>query len=356
MKRWIGSMIACGIAGAVIWPFATAPARSGAVLPNGWILRAPSGPMTETDTMPQGAAASPDGRRLAVLDGGFNTPSLRLYAIPSLEQVAEISLPDAFGRPVWLDGHHVLAAGASADVLFDIDVDNRVTRTIALPRHSYPVAIAFDGKRVAVGTDGDLSVRVGDISTIANSRPVRVGGHIGGLAFDGDGTLFAANSSGHDVIAVDSTQRARRIATGLHPSALLCVGATLYVAQSDDDSIGVYDTATGRRIASIPMSPPGFEGLDGSSPNALARAGTAVLASLGAANQIVELRNRVVVARIAAGWYPTDVVPLGEKLYIIDGKGEGTTPNPYFDPKSSGSYDYVAALQYGSIRDRKSTR
>jgi hypothetical protein len=37
-------------------------------------------------------------------------------------------------------------------------------------------------------------------------------------------------------------------------------------------------------------------------------------------------------------------------LYIIDGKGEGAPPNPHFDAKGKGYLEYVAALQYGSIR------
>jgi len=37
------------------------------VLPNGWEIHQPPRLMTYTDTMPQGAAASPDGKTLAVV-------------------------------------------------------------------------------------------------------------------------------------------------------------------------------------------------------------------------------------------------------------------------------------------------
>jgi hypothetical protein len=44
------------------------------------------------------------------------------------------------------------------------------------------------------------------------------------------------------------------------------------------------------------------------------------------------------------------VVPFGDKLYVIDGKGEGTKPNLDFDVMSRSFHDYVASIEYGSIR------
>jgi DNA-binding beta-propeller fold protein YncE len=321
-----------------------------AILPNGWVIHPPAGPMTYTDTMPQGAAVSPDGKRLAVVEAGYNHPSLRLYSLPNLEQLAEIPLADAFGRPVWLDGSHVLVAGASADAIYNIDVDTQLPATIKMPAHSNPVALALDGTQFAVATDGDTSVRIGALDAIASAKPIRIGGHIGGLA-SANGTVFAADSSASAVVAIDGTTLAtRRIATGLHPSDLLVFNGALYVAQTDDDSVGVYDATTGRRRARIDMGTTAMRGLDGFSPNALAKSGDAIFVSLGAANTVAVVRNNAVVQRIAAGWYPTDVIPVGHVLYIINGKGEESPPNPHFIAQAKGYFDYIATLQYGSIR------
>lgn len=319
-------------------------------LPNGWVIQSPAGAITETDTLPQGAAASPDGRRLAVVESGFNTPSLRIYAVPDLEQLAEIPLAGAFGRPVWLDASRVLVAGANADAIFAIDVDREAVQAYKMPAKSYPVAVASDGSQIAVATDGDTSVRIGSLPEIAAATPIRIGGHIGGLTC-ASGTVFASNSSARAVVAISSaTLATRRIVTGLHPTALLAVDGALYVAQSDDDSVGVYDEADGTRRARIDVGTPDLRGLDGLSPNALARSGDSIFVSLGAANAVAVLRHGAIVQRIAAGWYPTDMVPIGHMLYIIDGKGEGSPPNPRFDPKGKSFFDYIAALQYGSIR------
>jgi len=324
------------------------------VLPSGWTIPRPQGMMTETGTMPQGAAASPDGTALAVVESGFNPPALGLYRTVDLKQLASIALKGAFGRPVWLSQRHVLVAGANADALFDVDLVTRTVRAIAMPNHSYPAAVAtIDGRIFAVATDGDASVRIGTLTNLPKAKPVHVGGHIGGLAFTPDGkTIFVSNRASDYVAAIDTATLAeRRIRTGLHPSGLLVTGGTLYVAESDADSVGVYDVASMKRLAGVFVGDRSAGGrLAGVSPNALAAKGDTIFVSLGAANSIGVIRNGRLVGRIAAGWYPTDIVPVGNRLYIVNGKGEGTRPNPYLSRLSSNYYDYVAAIEYGSIR------
>ena len=51
----------------------------GSVLPNGWILERPQGLVIQTGTLPQGAAVSPGGTMLAVVESGYNSPALGLY-------------------------------------------------------------------------------------------------------------------------------------------------------------------------------------------------------------------------------------------------------------------------------------
>jgi DNA-binding beta-propeller fold protein YncE len=331
-----------------------APRAIGSVLPNGWLVRAPQGMFRETDTMPQGAAASPDGKDLAVVDSGFNPASLRLYDPADLKQIAVVPLAGAFGRPLWLDSRHVLVAGDNADAISDVDVTTRSVRKIAMPAKSHPIAIAMarDGT-IAVAGDGDGSVRFGRLNDLAKAQPLRIGQHPGALVFSSDSrTLFASDRSGSDVAVVDvRSRRMSRLQTGLHPSDLLIDGGTLYVAASDADSVDVYDVRSLRRTAAIFVGDDvNGERLAGVSPNALARRGKLVFVSLGAANSVAVIRDDQVIVRIAAGWYPTDVVPIGARLYLIDGKGERTRPNPLFDPKSKSFNGYVASIQYGSIR------
>ncbi|MGA9420213.1 MAG: hypothetical protein WBV40_13770, partial [Candidatus Cybelea sp.] len=223
--------------------------------------------------MPQGAAASPDGRELAVVESGFNPPALGLYDARTLQRIASISLRGAFGRPVWLDARHVLVAGANAEAILEIDTTTRSVSRTPFPPHTYPVAVAHSGQRIAVATDDDGNVRIGTLRSVAKARPIHTGTHPGSLVFSPDGqTLFAADRSGSSVKAIDvRTLAVRTIATGLHPSDLLAVGGRLYVAESDNDSVGIYRLADLTRLADVFVGDSaGSKRLAGVSPNALA--------------------------------------------------------------------------------------
>ncbi|MBV9269779.1 MAG: hypothetical protein JO165_01705 [Candidatus Eremiobacteraeota bacterium] len=320
-----------------------------AILPNGWFIHPASGIVVQTGTMPQGAAISPDGRKLAVVESGFNAPTLSIYRTSDLHLLHKFPLKGAFGPPEWT-AYAILVAGANADVVYRIDAERGIAGAVATGKNSYPVAVAERRGVVAVSLDGNGSVIVAPLTALKNAKAVRVGAHPGNLAFDSDGrTVFAAVRSSDYVAAIDLRNgHVRRIATGLHPSDVLVRDNRLYVAQADADSVAVFDTRTLNRTATIAVG--GLSSYTGSSPNALGAGSDFIAVSLGAANQIAIIRNGRVVRRFAAGWYPTDIAVTGTHVYAIDGKGEGTKPNPAFDVFSPGYRDYIAAIQYGSIR------
>jgi DNA-binding beta-propeller fold protein YncE len=320
------------------------------VLPNGWVVNAPVAAMVATGTMPQGAVRSPDGSMLAVVESGFNPPSLSIYATRGLRLVKRFALAGAYGRPVWI-AQGIFVAGANADALFAIDPRSATVRKIALPAKSYPVSVAEHRGVFAVAFNGDGAVRIGPLNALRGARPIVVGVRPRSMAFSADGKrLFVAVRSASYVAAVDvAGGSVRHISTGLHPGDVLVSGDTLYVAQSDSDTVGSYDARTGMRRSNVFVGSVAHS--IGSSPNALALAGNKLFVSLGAANEIAVVERGRVSERLPAGWYPTDVVPDGSELFVVDGKGEGTKPNPRFDVMSRGYNDYVAAIQFGSIRE-----
>src|SRR6202162_3942530 len=96
--RWSPS-VAAVIVAAAAWTLtngAIAGARSSdSVLPNGWLVLPPTGLMRETETMPQGAAASPDGTSLAVVTSGVNPAALLVYDVTTLAQKEDAPLAGA---------------------------------------------------------------------------------------------------------------------------------------------------------------------------------------------------------------------------------------------------------------------
>jgi DNA-binding beta-propeller fold protein YncE len=324
------------------------------ILPSGWVLSPPQGAAVATGTMPQGMALSPDGTRLAVVEAGYNAPALSIYRLPNLAHVASIPLPGAFGRPVWTDHIHVAIAGANTDAVLVVDVNTKTVGRIALPKKTYPLYIASAQNGLyAVATARDEAVRIAPLHGLGTARPVHLGGFPGGLAFSPDGsTLFATDRSNSRLVAIDArTLRIEaRAFTRLHPCAVVVSGRRMYVAESDADAIGVFEYAAHRlrEIAQISVADrtPGHE--LGVSPNSLFAAGKTIYATLGAANSVAVIRDGSVLGRLAAGWYPTDVLTVTDRMYVLNGKGEGARPNPYLRPGSDR--DYIAAIEFGSLR------
>jgi len=319
-------------------------------LPSGWILERPPGAIAQTGTMPQGMSVSPDGTTIAVVEAGYNPPTLSLFRAPDLMRVAAIPLPDAFGRPVWRTADHVLVAGGTADALLDVDVRARSVARIALPAHSYPVAVAAtgDGSRVAVATYRDGAVRIGTLSGVTTAHPVSVGAQPAGLAFDADGkSVFATSLGTSALVKIDAASAGvvRRATTGLHPGDCTVAGGKIYVAQTDADSVGVYDAGDLHAIHTIAV---GNGERSGASPNAVVSGAGGILVSLGAANAVAVIRDDRLVGRMPAGWYPTDALAIGNTLYVLDGKGEGAQPNPRY--RRGSDTDYIGAIELGSLR------
>lgn len=336
---------------ALIGGTALAAASGVVILPNGWRLSPPAGPMAATGTMPQGIALSPDGTMLAVVESGVNSPGLRLLQTPGLRMVKTIPLPGAFGKPVWLGDAHVLVAGANADAVLDVDVRSGAVSRTAQEKGRWPAALARSARgTLATANDGNASIGVGGAS-------VRSGAHPSDIVFSGDGrTIYASirQTSAVDAIDVASKTVRARIAVGLHPSALALSrdGGTLYVAESDDDAVGVINTRTNTKIAdiSVRLNAPRANAY-GASPNALAVHHGEVFVSLGAQNSVAVIRGNRVVERIPVGWYPSGIAVGGDgTLYVADGKGERMPANPQFDPFEPNSPGYVGSITVGSVR------
>ncbi|HTJ26806.1 MAG TPA: bifunctional YncE family protein/alkaline phosphatase family protein [Candidatus Limnocylindria bacterium] len=308
--------------------------------------------------MPQGVAMSPDGTVLAVVEGGFNPPALRILGANNLVVRATIPLKGAFGKPVWVDERHVLVAGANTDALLEVDVQSGAVDVLPAGKGTWPTAVALspDGKAAASANDMTGDVTVGALTQFGGAKTFAVGAHPSDVVFSRDGkVLYAASRGASTVSAIELASGAvTTIRVGLHPSALALSedGTKLYVAESDDDSVGTIDLVRKVRTGSVDVGlHDGRLSGAGASPNALFERHGVVFATLGAENAIAVIHDGRVMERIPTGWYP-DGIAIGsdDTLYVSDGKGESDRPNPQFNPFTKHREGYVAASQDGSVR------
>jgi Phosphoesterase family len=166
-----------------------------------------------------------------------------------------------------------------------------------------------------------------------------------------------------------SLKEKRRIAVGRHPSALLLNqrGSRLFVASASTSSIAVVDTKNGRVRTKL-LDPPPAGPHQGSTPNALALSNdgsrlyvaeadnnaVAVFQLSGEISGVSKARggNRL-LGRIPVEWYPTALLMTQDSLFVLNGKGKGTRPNPQFptpDKKlADDSVEYTLGQLNGTI-------
>ncbi len=333
---------------------------SQTLLPTGWRLSPPQGAVATVGTMPQGVALSPDARRIAVVEAGAGPPGLRILNVPVLDGARDIKLKGAFGRPIWLDDATVAVAGANDDALEIVDVNSGNVSRIVIGRGSWPAAIALapGGRVAAVAGDGDSNVALVDLNAATVTKRFASGAHPSAVAFSADGgalyVLSRAESSLRAVRISDGS--VRTAAVGRHPAAMAldATGRYLLVAASDDDELEAFDTQTERIIARRRFSLP-FGGEWGTLPNSVTVSAKDVYVTLAGANGVARLRFNApqlsAPATARTGWYPTDVaVTRDGTLFVTDGMGEGTRPNPQYNPYLHRNHGYVAEQRYGTVR------
>ena len=334
------------------------------ILPSGLHLTPPAGAIAKTGTFPQGLALSPSGTRLAVVESGAGPAGLRVFDVPGLQNAREIPLTGAFGAPVWLDGTHVLVAGANDDAVEIVDIDaGKVSRRIALAKGSWPAAVALSPDRATLAVAYDVTGKAVTVD-LASGNVVTTftpGEHPSAIAFSSDGkAIFVASRTASAVTEYAATGRfLARTTVSKHPAALALSSdsARLFVAGSDGDAIDAIDLKdfTVGGVLSLDGSAYAKSPAAGLMPNSLAVAGNTLYATLAGTNAVIATEYRdggwAKPRAAATGWYPSGVAVASDgTLYVSDAKGEGTIPNPEFKPNAKDDTGYVAAQRYGSVR------
>jgi hypothetical protein len=169
-----------------------------------------------------------------------------------------------------------------------------------------------------------------------------------GVIAASDGRIFVS-AWGESWIATYTASRrglepGPRIAVGRHPSTMMLdhAEARLWVTCASSDRVAAVDTRGDSLIAVIEDSAPGGPA-EGSTPDGL------TLSPDGRRLYVAEADNNAIAvyaleagasARAGAGgrdsllgripveWYPTAVLARGDSLWVLNGKGRGTAPNP----------------------------
>jgi YVTN family beta-propeller protein len=335
-------------------------------LPTGQTLD-PAGVVRDVGPMPLAMVPAPGGRRLVLLLNGY-----RQQGIQVVDRAGAVTqtLPQraAFiGLAFSPDGSRLYASGGNRDLVYAyhwaadsaVLADSLVLRATSPDSNGtrYPagLALAADGRTMYVAENLGDSLAVVDVASGRVTQRLATGSYPYAVAVTPDGTVFVSNWGANTLSVFTPVPHGRTggatrlvaappIAAGRHPSALLLSadGSRLFAASGSTDRVTVVDTRTRSVVAQLLDPPPAGPG-EGSTPNALALSadGTRLFVAEADANALAVFDLSASAAgteaaqgydrlagRIPTGWFPTAVATLGDTLYVVNGKGAGTGPNP----------------------------
>jgi DNA-binding beta-propeller fold protein YncE/phospholipase C len=369
--------------------------NSGFLLNSGWRLE-PAGRQVALDTFPMAAALSPDGKYVAVLNGGYNPPSIALIDAATARVVNSTLVPDAWlGLTFAPGGDRIYVGGGSRAAVFEYTLSGgalRPGRTFAMVPEAQRTARDFIGD-VAISPDGRLlyaaelyrdSVAVINLQTGLVAGRYKTGRRPYRILFHPDGQTFfvshwADGSVGHYAAATGSQLANLRL--GSHPTDMAwrpggpavteegqppAYAARLFVAASNTNNVYSVGVGAGKElkilesinVSTTPRHPLGM------TPSALSlsadRKTLFVACSDANAAAVVDVSGdrSSVQGFIPTGWYPTAVLALPSGgLVALNGKGlrsypnpDGPTPARRAQPLHAGvtAEQYVARMQTGT--------
>lgn len=357
----------------------------GRWLPTGARLD-PAGSSIDLGSMPVGMTFSPDSRRIVAVLSGYREQGIQVIDPAARRVVQTLVQPSAFvGAAFAPDGHALYVSGGGRNRVYEYawrGDSASLADSIALgpppgPERVqvYPAGLACspDGRWLYVAENLTDSLAVVDLATARVIARLATGRYPYGVAVGADGRVYVS-AWGEAWIATftpgpHGLLAGRRIAVGRHPSALLLdrAGVRLYATCAASDRIAVVDTQQDSTVAilddAIPDGPH-----EGSTPNGLALSpdgrtlyvaeadnnAVAVFAlSAASANVPGAAARDSLLGRIPVEWYPEAVLTRGDSLWVLNGKGRGTAPNPGLSqpdrPGPREASQYTLGQTHGSL-------
>ncbi len=344
----------------------------------------PAGRITDVGSFPLAMVPSPDGRQLVLLLNGYRDQGIEIVDRGTGLVTQTLVQPAAFiGLVFSPDGKRLYASGGNEDAIYAYDwSEGRATLTDTLilehkkPKadgRRYPAGIGIspDGSTLYVAENLADSVAVIDIATRSVTQRLATERYPYGVTVSAAGTVYVAAWGGSTVSAFTprgkSLAAAARIPVARHPSALLLNGdgSRLFVVSASTDGISVVDTRDRKAIATISVANAGGP-VEGATPNALALSPDGKRLYVAEADNnavsIINLSakssgiptatgNDAVAGRIPSGWYPSGVVVSRDSLFVVNGKGRGTGPNPAgpLSGRPSDKHSYTLGQTSGTV-------
>jgi YVTN family beta-propeller protein len=322
--------------------------KSRVTLPNGWKL-SPYGTSLPLGDLPLNIVSTPDQKYLLATNNGQSVQSLQLIDLKTQQVLDSKELPKSwYGLKTAADNKTVFVSGGNDNriILFEIQQGKLIEKDQILLSTDKkieisPAGIEYDDKNALlyVVTKDNNSLYIIDTKTktVKSTHPLPAEGFTC-LFNKTKEILYISVWGARQVLPFDTHKKIflNSIQVGDHPNEMVLTknGNHLFVANANDNSVSVINTAQGKEIevlnaALFPNS------LEGSSTNGLALSEDDEKLYVANADNnclaVFEVENpgqSKSLGFIPVGWYPTSIKVIKGKVYVANGKGFSSFANP----------------------------
>jgi DNA-binding beta-propeller fold protein YncE len=317
-------------------------------LPNGWTLT-PAGRSIVLGDLPLNMVVSPTKKYLAVTNNGQSVQSIQLVDLRSGKMLQTMEIPKSwYGLKFSADEKFLYASGGHDNWVLKYAVNNNKL----VLKDSIKLGAKWPEKIGVAGIDVDDEKRILYVVTRENNslylvdlvtKKIILQKKMGG---EGYACLLSPNKRelyiscwGCDRVLVFNTQArefSAEIVVGDNPNEL-CIsknGNFLFVANANDNSVSVISTRE-RKVLEVLNAALYPNAPSGSTTNGLALSeDERTLYIANADNNCLAVFDVSKPGQsrskgfIPTGWYPTNVKVVGHTVYVANGKGFTSLPNP----------------------------
>ena len=289
---------------------------------------------------------SPDGKSLWIgRTNGYT--KFTVNADGSLADPVDVAIP-ADGAQSALSAKPVFSADG-ATVYAAVNGQNRVVAinaaTGAIEQSwntgNAPRDMALVGGKLYVGNEGGRTAVPGDSTLNSYGTQVPASSFTGAATSGTVSVIDPANPSA----AVKS------IDVGLHPSALYANGKTLFVANTNSDTVSIIDTARDKVVQTV-TTQPWPEATIGYEPDAITlTADGHLLVSLGRANAVAVYRYTSAqqpvsyVGLLPTDYFPAEISSVGNQIYVSNTRGIDALRTPPGSSLGHNTHDTTGSLE-----------
>jgi DNA-binding beta-propeller fold protein YncE len=324
--------------------------ESGRVaLPNGWKL-SPVGKVLPVGDLPLNIALSPSGKLLAVTNNGQSNQSIHLIDPGKMQLLDSVVIAKGWlGLTFSKDGKYLYASGGNDNWIMRYQLKNKklVPFDTLVIGKKWPEKISIAGiavddqqQTLYTVTKENNSLYVFDLKERKIKKQIPLGGEGYTCLLSNDNKILYVSCWGCNKIILFDTRK--QVVTGTIPVGDnpndLCMtknGKYLFVGNANDNSASVISLEQNRVIevlnsALYPDSP------SGSTTNSLALSDDEkTLYIANADNNCLAVFDVTIPGKslskgfIPTGWYPTCVRVVNGTIFVTNGKGLTSKPNPY---------------------------